>query len=130
MAESKNDTFAHVIANIDTTAGEGRIRYVLPAKMRTSSAEQAGIDSADEGVRLVLKDASGKEIARVRPELRFEACHDDEKPHRAIIQQDIAVTGALSEIDLELNGKTLDVFRPEAIADVGHEFQEDRKSVV
>ncbi|MER9304252.1 hypothetical protein [Mesorhizobium sp. M0496] len=124
MADSGSDTFAHVIASIDTASGEGLIRYVLPAKMRTSSSEQAGANVKDEGVRLVLKDAAGKEIGRVRPELRFEACQDDEKPHRAIIQQDIDVTGTLSQVDLEFKGKTLDAFRPEPATRADQQFRE------
>ncbi|HTO66588.1 MAG TPA: tyrosinase family protein [Bradyrhizobium sp.] len=125
MADNESDAFAHVIANIDTESGEGRIRYVLPTRMRTGSGEGSAADARDEGVSLVLKDADGNEIGRVHPELRFEVRHDDEeKPHRAIIQQDIAVSGALSKIDLEFRGRTIDAFQPQSAAVVDRQFRE------
>jgi tyrosinase len=113
MSEHQGDTFVHVIANIDTETGKGSIRYVLPSRQRTSSAGRAAANAPDNEVRLVLLDAAGTVIGRVQPELRFEACHGDEKPHRAIIQQDVEVPAALSEIDLEYRGQKLDAFRPE-----------------
>lgn len=124
MVDTEIDRFAHVVASIDTATGEGRIRYVLPAKKRTGSVDQAGPDAADKQVRLVLKDAAGKEIGRVQPELRFEACHEAEQPHRAIIQQDIVVSDALSAIELEYQGKTVDTFHAGPQEAVDHQFRE------
>ncbi|QQO16072.1 hypothetical protein JJB99_07930 [Bradyrhizobium diazoefficiens] len=124
MAENESGKFAHVIANIDTETGKGQIRYILPTERRTSSVEQAGPDKADLKVRLVFKDSTGKEIGRVQPELRFEACHEGEKPHRAIIQQDVSVTDALSQIELEYQGKTIDTFRAGSSTPVDQQFRE------
>ncbi|MCP3396488.1 tyrosinase family protein [Bradyrhizobium sp. CCGB20] len=125
MAEREGNAFAHVVANIDTASSEGRIRYVLPSRMRTGSAQQAAPSAAGRDlnmgpdVRLILKDVNGQTISEVRPELRFEACHDEgETPHRAIIQQDIAVTDALSQIELVYQGKMLDAFKPSSAATV------------
>ncbi|MCZ4093450.1 hypothetical protein [Sinorhizobium psoraleae] len=97
---------------------------MLPSNVRTGAGEQAGAVPGDEQVRLVLKNAAGKEIGRVRPELRFEACDDGETPHRALIQQDIEVISDLAEIDLEFQGKTVDAFRPEQASPVDQQFRE------
>lgn len=114
MAQGEGESFAHVIASVDLAAGQGRIKYVLPSRAPTSSTPQTGTEGETFGVSLVLKDAEGAEIGRIHPELRFETCHDENEHRRALIQQDIAVTGALSEIDLEYHGKTLDAFKPSA----------------
>lgn len=124
MPDNASNAFAHVIASIDTATGEGKIRYVLPSKMRTGAGEQAGAMPGDEQVRLVLKNAAGKEIGRVRPELRFEACDDEETPHRALIQQDVEMISGLAEVDLEFQGKTVDTFRPEQALPVDQQFRE------
>lgn len=124
MAEKTYNAFVHVVASIDIATGEGRLRYVLPSQMRTGTSGQASAPPDDDQVRLVLKDVTGKEIGRVRPDLRFEACDDGEKPHRALIQQDLEVTSALAEIDLEFQGKVVDVFRPEAAGPVDQQFRE------
>jgi len=124
MVNDPANNFAHVIANIDIANGQGGIDYVLPSRMRTGSAIDAGATPGDAQVRLVLKDASGKEIGSVRPQLRFETCDDGEKPHRALIQQDVELTGDLAEIGLEFKGETIDVFRPEQAEAIDQQFQE------
>ena len=113
MSDHQADGFVHVIASIDTDTGEGKIRYVLPSRQRTSSAGQPGSDVEDHLVRLVVRDAAGQAIETIRPELRFEACLDNEKPHRAIIQQDIPAADAMSEIDLVFRDQKVDAFRPQ-----------------
>ncbi|MEF2549476.1 hypothetical protein VQ045_20295 [Aurantimonas sp. E1-2-R+4] len=72
-----------------------------------------------DDVTLVLKDADGGEIGRVRPELRFESCDDRDAHRRAIIQQDVEVSSALSSIDLLYRGETLDSFRPDLAPSAG-----------
>lgn len=128
MVDDPANAFVHVIANIDISSGQGSIDYVLPSRMRTGSDELAGAVPGDDKVRLVLRDASGTEIGSVRPELRFEACDDGEKPHRALIQQDIGLSVGLAEIDLEFMGNTVDVFRSEQATPIDEQFRETAAS--
>jgi len=124
MVEAPTNAYAHVIANIDVSSGQGGIDYVLPSRKRTGSDRLAGAAPGDPQVRLVLKDAAGKEIGGVHPELRFEACDDGEKPHRALIQQDVELSEGLAQVDLEFDGKTVDTFRPEQAGPIDEQFRE------
>ncbi len=123
MVDDLASTFAHVIANIDTASGEGSIDYVLPSRKRTASNMFAGPAPDKAKVRLVLKDAAGKEIGSVRPELRFEACDDGRQPHRALIQQDVELSDDLASVALEFEGKVVDVFHPEPVPPIGEQFR-------
>lgn len=99
---------AHVVATIDTTAQSGRILYVNPSNVRSSKDPLQGLARSE--VALVLRDASGIEIGRVYPEIRYDACAGREPELPGLIQQDVEVPTNLARIELVQGDTVLDSF--------------------
>jgi hypothetical protein len=113
MPPVDDNAFVHLIASVDLDQATGKIRYVLPSRMKTGSAASSVEGLGVDNVILVLKNAEGEEIGRISPELRFESCDDGDVHRRAMIQQDIEVSSTLSSIELRYRGETLDTFKPD-----------------
>ncbi len=113
MSDRETTRLAHVVATVDPTDGSGTILYVNPSSVRSGGTEAAATDIA-----LVLRDAAGAEIARVHPEIRFDACAEHEAHVPGLIQQDVELTDDVAAIELVRDGRVLDTFRPDELAPV------------
>jgi hypothetical protein len=103
---------AHVVATVDTTVPSGKILYVNPSSIRSSKDPLQGLGRGD--VALVLRDASGGEIARIYPEIRYDACAVQDLERPGLIQQDVEVPAGLAGIELVQGDVVLDTFQPAA----------------
>jgi hypothetical protein len=111
MSDRETTHLAHVVATIDTTAGSGSILYVNPSNVPSGPPAASGMGGVETA--LVLRDASGAEIGRVHPEIRYDACAADETPHLGLIQQDVELPEGVAEIELVRGDTVLDTYHPD-----------------
>jgi hypothetical protein len=104
-------SYVHVVASVDLDDARGEILYVNPSNVRSGDPEARG----DGEVLLVLRDAGGASLGELRPQVRLEACQDEDTPRIGLIQQDVGMVEGLASIDLMMGGRTLDSFTPGAI---------------
>ena len=97
MSTAETTRLAHVVATYDPNKHTGKILYVNPSNIRSNEDPVTGLGAGE--VALVLRDADGEEIAKVHPQVRYDACAGHgggDNP--GLIQQDIETSPRLASI--------------------------------
>lgn len=118
MPTQSEKNLVHVVASVNLDAATGQILYVNPSHVPSGGVEAAAGMGGDE-VTLVARDADGRELLRLHPEVRLDSCHDADDPLLGLIQQDVGVVPGMRSIDLQIGDKVVDTFvagRPVAAA--------------
>lgn len=108
MGNVMKQPLIHVVATVNPDEASGEILYVNPSRVASQGAMPAVKNNVN--VSLVVKDRAGKELLRVKPEVRFDSCPDEEAPRTGLIQQDIAALDGMYELELMVGRKTVATF--------------------
>lgn len=98
--ELKSGQFVHVVATVDTKAGEGKILYVNPA---TSTLVSDAVPEAD--VVLVVEDRQGAVLHSQEAVVRRASCEPGHPSDTGLIQADLPRVDGMSSVSLQIGGK-------------------------
>lgn len=104
----KDGKFVSVVAHADPSNGQGEILYVNPVSRVQEQDAQA--KRSDE-FELVVFDAAGQELLRLRPVLQMPASAQPGGALRALIQENIAFVEGMDSVALLYRGNEVSRFR-------------------
>jgi hypothetical protein len=102
MLTTKTGKFVHVVASVNRATKTGKIHYVNPASVTTTSdapAAGAQVPTPFEAFALSVRDVAGHELLRMSPTVQISRC-EGELPETALVNQELPLTPNMKTIVL------------------------------